>query len=194
MLMFSIQRCRLPLLLSGLIVLAAMTGCSNSTANKVAAMNDTNIKRVCHLYAAYQSRHGWAGPKDEEGFRRFVTQDMEEEKLAMMGVDPSKFDAVMTSERDGKPFKVKYGIRGGPGAKVAIVFEEEGKGGARQVAFTNGIVEDVEDSRYGELWGPASPVARPAPTVAQNSPSGGPPGIQNRPKGRPAGAPNGPTK
>ena len=112
----------------------------------------------------------------------------------MMGVDPSKLDAVMTSERDGKPFKVKYGIRGGPGAKVAIVFEEEGKGGVRQVAFTNGVVEDVEDPRYGELWGPAAPVARPAPTVAQNSPSGGPPGIQNRPKGRPAGAPNGPTK
>src|SRR6516165_1168234 len=86
---------RVALYVTGLMLVAALTGCSNSTANKVAAMNDTNIKRVCHLYAAYQSRHGWAGPKDEDGFKHFVTQDMEEEKLAMMGVDPSKLDAVM---------------------------------------------------------------------------------------------------
>jgi hypothetical protein len=70
-----------------------------------------------------------------------------------------------------------------------VTFEEEGKGGHRQVGFTNGTVEDVDESRYTQLWsgkgGSSTATAGPPTGGAGGSKGGGP-------AGRPAGAPTGP--
>ena len=138
------------------LIVALLTGggCSSgSVSGQVAAKNDSNIKRLVNLYSGYQMTHGWQGPKDENALRSFVTSHgLPEKNFQMMGIDSKNLEPLFKSERDGKPFKVKYGVSGGIGSVNPIVFETEGVSGKRQVAFTTPIVEDVDEGRYNELW------------------------------------------
>jgi hypothetical protein len=168
---------------------AALAGCTaDKNASQIAAMNDTNIKKVTNLYTGYMTRNGWKGPKDEAELKAFI-RDYDPDKLKAMRVDPGNVDQYFTSERDSKPFKIRYGQSGGPMASVAVAFEQDGSGGKRQVGFTNGTVEEVDESRYADLWG-----GKAGSTAAT---AGAPPGGQGGakgggPTGRPAGAPTGP--
>jgi len=158
-------------------------GCSSDdTAKQIAAMNKSNIQRLSNVYAAYQNGKGGSGPKDEADFKDFI-RAYDPAKLSAMGIDPGDLDKAFTSERDGKPFKIKYAVPGGRGSVAPVVFEQDGAGGTKQVGFTGGTVEDVDDAKYKELW--AGKGAAPA---------GGPPTGPNssRPKGPPPGAPKGP--
>jgi len=183
------------------MLIGSVGGCSGSkVASQIAAMNDCNIKRVCNLYTAYQVSHSWMGPKDEATWKSFISKQMDGKQLEMMGVDPTKLDADFISERDNSPFKVRYGMGGGPGAKVAVVFEEKGVSGKRQVAYTNGVVEEVADEQYTDLWGSGGASNTRASAGSKGSgqapmgKTGGPEirNSSNRPNGRPAGAPTGP--
>lgn len=116
-------------------------------------MNDTRIKQLANLYMAYQMRNGSNGPKDEAAFKTFIKSGMPAHRLEMMRVDPTKADDLFVSERDSQPFVVKYGQSGGPMSQLAVVFEKEGKAGKKEVAFTNGKVEECDDAKYQELLG-----------------------------------------
>jgi hypothetical protein len=127
-------------------------GCSSKDpASRIGEMNDTRIKQLANLYMAHQMRNGSNGPKDQSAFKSFVQNGMAPHRLEMMRVDPTKVDDLFVSERDGQPFTIKYGQSGGTMSKLPVVFEKEGQDGSRQVAFTNGQVEDVDGTRYQEL-------------------------------------------
>jgi hypothetical protein len=169
-------------------LLVGLTGCADKTTRQVSAMNTSNIQRVSNLYSAYQNYKAGQGPKDEADFKAFV-KAFDPNNLSMMGVDPNNVEAVFTSERDGKPFKIRYKVGDGRGSVSAVVFEQEGKDGKKQVGFTgNSKVEDVDDATYQQLWagkGPSEPPA--AAPVSKTGPGG-------RPSGPPPGAPTGPPK
>jgi hypothetical protein len=134
--------------------LCLFSGCSSdNVASVVAAKNSSNIKRVRNLYDAYMQTHG-KGPADEAHLKDFVSKEMSPMTLKLMTIEPGKVDELFTSERDGKPFKIKPGLSwGGPGsANPAVIFEAEGRGGIRQVAFGFGNVEDVDAAKYKALW------------------------------------------
>jgi hypothetical protein len=131
----------------------SVVGCGDPRASEVAAMNDSNIKRVVNLYGAFQVTHAWHGPKDEGELRDFVAgHGLPDKNFEMMGIDPKNLEAAFVSERDRKPFKVRYGVTGGPGAVAALVFEEDGVNGKRNVAFNGPFVEEVNANRYNDLW------------------------------------------
>jgi len=167
------------------ISVIALAGCSrDKTAQEVAAMNTSNIQRVANLYSAFQNYKGGRGPGSEAEFKQFI-KEFDAGKLEMMGVKSSDLDGLFTSERDKKPFKVRYNVGGGRGAVVPVAFEQDGKDGKRQVGFAgNNKVEDVDEATYQQLW--AGKVG--GETVAA-APKGG-----NRPTGAPQGAPVGPPK
>lgn len=128
------------------------SGCSSKDpASRIGEMNDTRIKQLANLYMAHQMRNGSNGPKDQAAFKSFIQNGMAPHRLEMMRVDPAKVDELFVSERDGQTFVIKYGQSGGVMSKLAVVFEKEGRDGMRQVAFTNGQVEEVDDGRYQEL-------------------------------------------
>jgi hypothetical protein len=129
----------------------APCGCSeNRAADQIAAANDSNIKRVANLYQSFLSRNGWEGPRDEATFRKFI-QETPPHRLEMMQVDPNALDDLFRSERDGQPFQVRYEVKAGLGSVTAIVFEHQGEDGRRQVAFTNGSVEEADEARCKAL-------------------------------------------
>lgn len=170
-------------------LLMGLTGCSGDpVAQEVAGMNKTNIQRLANVYAAHQTFRGGQGPKDEAEFKSFIKEakELDDGKQKMMGIDKNNLDQLFVSERDGKPFKIRYKVGGGRGSVDAVVFEAEGKEGKKQVAYTGGKVEEVDDASYQQMLagkGPSQPAAAPAGTKA---------GKGGRPSGPPPGAPKGP--
>jgi hypothetical protein len=166
----------------------ALAGCSrDQTARDVAAQNKSNVQRVANLYSAFQAYKGGRGPATEAEFKDFIAH-YDGAKLQMMGVKADDLAGLFTSERDGKPFKVRYKVGGGRGASAPVVFEQDGKDGKRQVGFTgNAKVEEVDAATYDQMWagktGTEPPAGPPAP-----APKGG----RGRPTGPPPGAPTGP--
>jgi hypothetical protein len=127
-------------------------GCSQSVESRVQNLNDSHIKQLTNLYFGYQRSHGWQGPKDAAALKDFVKHDMDPTKLEMMKVKVDKLDDLFVSQRDHKPFKIKYSMGGGPGASVAVVFEDTGIEGKRQVGLTGPRIQEVDDAQYDELW------------------------------------------
>src|SRR5262245_60889516 len=115
-----------------LAVLAVGCGGGDSAVDAVKKGNSTNIQRLANLYFGYQSRHDWSGPPDEAALKKFISE-FEPDKLDLIGVDPSAVDAIFTSERDGQPFKIRYGVRGSiMGSSDPVIFESAGVDGKKQ--------------------------------------------------------------
>jgi hypothetical protein len=165
------------------VILAAVVGCGDKTADRVGAMNRSNIQRIGNMYAAYQNYKAGRGPQDETDLKEFI-KTYDPGKLTMMKIDPNNLGGLFTSERDGKPFKIRYQVSGGRGSAQAVIFEQDGQAGKKQVGFTGGRVEEVEDATYDKLWaGGETPSASPSATSASKG---------SRPVGIPPGAPTGP--
>jgi hypothetical protein len=129
------------------LTLVSISGCSNSVESQVAAMNDSHIKQVTNLYFAYSSAHFGGLPKDEASLKSFV-KEMSPHKLELMHIDPNKLDEIFTSQRDGKPLKIKPSV----GSPPAVVFETEGRNGIREVGFLGPTVKLVDNTEYDKLW------------------------------------------
>ena len=131
---------------------AGLAGCGQpDAASQVAAMNDSNVRRVANLYTAFQMRKGFHGPKDEEEFKDFITNEMLPKKLEMMGVDPGSLEELFTSESNGERLEIIYDQVGFLGAEIAVVFETPDSNGKRRVGFTNGPIETIDDLQYQRL-------------------------------------------
>lgn len=155
-------RCLLAL---SLILTGWPLGCgSPDPADLLAEANDTNIQRVANLYQAYQSRHNWRGPEDEEEFKAFL-RGWNPQKLARIGVDSNAIDDVFISARDKQPFRIRYSIPGHVmGSDAPVVFETTGVDGKRMVGFLNMTTREVDAVEYDRLWtGAADPAENTAP-------------------------------
>ena len=141
------------LILGSLCVLITAIGCRQSSPEStLASLNESNVQRLVNLYFAYQKKHDFNGPKDEQAFRQFV-QGISLEKLQRIGVDPASIDGIFVSERDGQPFKIRYRIKGSMmGSQDPVVFESQGADGKRMVGFLNMTQREVDAAEYDQLW------------------------------------------
>ncbi|HEX4414457.1 MAG TPA: hypothetical protein VH107_12575 [Lacipirellulaceae bacterium] len=140
--------------LCGVVFAAVLTGCSSSTNPDaaIARVNATNIQRLANLYFTYQSQHDWHGPADEAEFKSFLHK-YNPHKLSRIGVDPNALDKLFTSERDGQPFKIRYGVQGSAmGSSAPVIFESAGDGKSRLVGFLDMQQREVEEPEYNTLW------------------------------------------
>ena len=136
---------------SGLVLLcltSLVIGCGRSEPS-VADVNNTNIKRLRGAYGMFLIAHGLKGPQSEEELKEFLRTDKGAlTKLERMGLAVDDIDAIFVSERDGKPFKVRYGLEGI--GDHPMVFESEGVDGRRLIAFV--VPREVDDAEYEALW------------------------------------------
>ncbi len=156
----------------GLFMFAVLLGCSNDhSASAIASVNGSNIQKLTNLYTAMQANRYGPGPKDEVEFKHFIKEEMGPYHLGLMHVDPDNIDAIFISDRDHKPFKVRYGVTSGPGTINALVFEQEGTDGKKQVGLNGGTVMEVDDAQYQEMWnGKWHPPANPNAIDSKKSP------------------------
>jgi hypothetical protein len=141
-----------------------LAGCGDSTDpnSAIAAVNEQNIQRLANLYFAYQVKHEWHGPPDEQAFTQFL-RGYNPDKLTRIGIDPKAIDKLFVSERDGEPFKIRYGVQGSAmGSSEPVIFEAKGVNGRRNVGFLNMVQREVDDTEYNDLWaGRMPPAANP---------------------------------
>lgn len=139
-------------LLSFLFAALLFAGCGPNPDGMLAALNDSNIKRLANLYGVYQFQNDYKGPKDEAAFREFISAK-NPEHLKRMGVDPSKLDDLFKSERDKQSFKIRWKVNTqARGSSDPVVFEAEGVEGVRLVAFTGGELVEADSSQFDRLW------------------------------------------
>ena len=136
------------LLCISVLLTILLPGCKKSGTD-FAAIHNTNIKKARAAYNLYMVRHTMNGPKDEDELKKFLKTDADAKvKLERMGVSQDEVDAIFISERDGKPFKVRYGLKGI--ADHPIVFESVGVDGKRFVAFA--VPRELDEAEYDQYW------------------------------------------
>lgn len=134
------------------LVAIISAGCGPNPDDMLAALNDSNIKRLANLYGVYQFQNDYKGPKDEAAFREFISAK-NPEQLKRIGVDITKLDELFKSERDQQSFKIRWKVNTqARGTSDPVVFEAEGIDGVRLVAFTGGELVEADSSQFDRLW------------------------------------------
>ncbi len=125
-----------------------------SADDMLAKSNQENMQRLITIYVRYQLNNGGKGPPSEAEIRKYIAESSPK-RLERIGVDINAIDDLFISERDSKPFKIRYGVRGNSrGSNEPIIFEAEGVEGKRRVGFTSlKILETEDEQEYLKLLG-----------------------------------------
>ena len=140
----------------GALLIAGLfsTGCGRgeSPESIMAAKNTRNIEKLATLYWAFQQDNNWQGPADEAAFKSWIAK-YPPRKLKRIEIDPDNTTEVFVNERDGEPFKIRYGVEGSmTGSNEPVIFESVGKDGKKLVRFLSNVEREVNDADYNELW------------------------------------------
>jgi hypothetical protein len=109
-----------------------------------------NGRRLVALYTQCMAMPGkpvrgpddFTGPADESELRAFIRKSPEE-WLADMGITNPDGEDLFKSERDGMPFRIRYGFKGGINAVFAVLCEAKGKNGKIRVFKSDGSSIEV---------------------------------------------------
>lgn len=107
-------------------------------------------------YGMYMAAHGMKGPENEEQLKEYLTTSPgAAAKFDRMGIPTDNILDIFVSERDGQPFKIRYGVNGM--GDFPIVFEAEGVDGMRMVAYSP--PRELDAAAYEKAWGGATEAA-----------------------------------
>ena len=92
---------------------------------------------------------------------RNSSKHLHRKKLTRIGIDPASIDQIFVSERDGKPFTIRYSVVGNMmGSREPVVFEAEGVDGQRMVGFLDMTVREVGSEEYDLLLAGKGPIEK----------------------------------
>ena len=130
-----------------------VTGCGDAQSaalQTVKEINKTNVGKVRTCFVIFNSRNGRA-PNDQEELVAFLKGGTVDKNLERIEITSDTVDKIFTSERDGEPLKIKWGVKMGDEATVPIAFETVGVDGIRLVG-ADVIVEVDNDEEYEKMW------------------------------------------
>lgn len=136
------------------VAAASVAGCQASPEQQVKDAFRSefreNGRRVAVMYARQMSsptkpvmgRDGFAGPANEAELRRFIAATPSA-ALEEIGIKSAESAELFTSERDGQPFRVRYGIKGPVTTTYAVLCETKGVDGRVKVFKSDGSFVEV---------------------------------------------------
>ncbi|MEM8945836.1 MAG: hypothetical protein AAGD11_11690 [Planctomycetota bacterium] len=131
------------------LMMVVALGCSVGGEPSLADFNDSNIKKLRGAYGLFLVAHNLNGPESKEELLAYLTTNPTAiRKMEMMGIAKDAIPSIFMSDRDGKPFKVRYGLKGLD--DHYIVFESEGVDGKRLVAHHTPV--ELEPDEYEAAW------------------------------------------
>jgi hypothetical protein len=115
----------------------------------------SNLRSLAAYYSQYLAQHRGKLPADEKELKSFITADL-------AGSPPqaaASVDDLFISNRDGKPFVVKY--RGNKSWRLPdiVAYEQEGGDGTRHVATSVGGYEELTEEAFRQKMA-AAPAKR----------------------------------
>ena len=136
------------------IALVAAGGCGSSPQQQ---MKDAyrnayreNGRRLVALYTQFMSfpskpvrgPEDFKGPTNEAEFKAFISK-VPVDSLADMGITSAGSDELFKSERDGMPFRIRYGFKGGMNTVFNVLCESQGANGKVKVFKSNGTSAEM---------------------------------------------------
>jgi hypothetical protein len=139
-----------PALGPALLALVAAPGCGSDGLDSPTA---ARLKVLANFYLDCAVAQNGRGPANEQALKKHL-RIQPDFVLKTNGVEPSAFDSLFSSERDGEPFVVLYGVQisriSGTSAPL-VAHEKTGKNGKRLAVCANGKVEAADEARLKEL-------------------------------------------
>jgi hypothetical protein len=130
-------------------VLAILAGCDSQPRSADQLKQVPGLKPLGLMYSFYVGQHQGKSPPSEADLKTFI-KSLPAERLKQFNIDD--VDAIFTSPRDGKPYQVTYGGKGGrPGGPTPVAWEQDGKGGKRFVVDSLGKLEEVDEAKFQEM-------------------------------------------
>jgi hypothetical protein len=136
---FSVRAGLLGIFLCTLVL--ATTGCAGGGAPP--PMDQLHIETVAGWYQSYRSKNA-KPPPNEEAFIKFIEA---EQKARGQTVDIQK---LFTSPRDGQKYVINYKPNSTNMDRNVVVYESQGAGGTKWLAFENKWSEEVDDAKLQE--------------------------------------------
>ncbi len=132
------------------MLLLAAPGCRSDGLDSPTAVR---LKALANFYLDYAVAQHGRGPADEQALKKHL-RIQPDFLLKTNGIDPSAIDSLFSSERDGEPFVILYGVQisriSGTSAPL-VAHEKTGKNGKRLAVCANGKVELADEARLKEL-------------------------------------------
>jgi hypothetical protein len=110
------------------------SGCTKTEPEE----EQSNLRSLAVYYNQYQASHRGQLPANEEDFKNFITTSS----------GKTNVDSLFVSNRDGKPFVVKYRGDKSWAHPEIIAYEQEGRGGTRDVATLTGGYERLSEEKF----------------------------------------------
>jgi hypothetical protein len=114
-----------------------LAGCRHAPPSQ-----DSNLHALAAIYSQYLARHGGQYPRNEKDFKTFIGS-------LSSGLDAGQLDKMFISERDGKPYRIRYSEeKAWPLPNNIIAYEQEGKSDRRVVATDLGGVSELSEEEF----------------------------------------------
>jgi hypothetical protein len=139
-----LARDRFPLMIALLVCGAMPTGC----ATREGDVQQTNLRGLAAYYSQYQAKNRGQLPANEKALKEFIAADL---SAAGAPASADKIDAIFVSNRDGKPFIIRYGGDKAWQYPDLMAYEQEGRNGMRHVGYTLGGVEALSEEQFRNL-------------------------------------------
>lgn len=109
-----------------------------------------NGRRLAAFYSRFMSSptkpvsgpNGFSGPKEESELRSFIAASPSA-ALEEMGIKSAEAAELFMSERDGLPFRVRYGLKGSLSTTYVVLCEAKGVNGHVKVFWIDGSSAEV---------------------------------------------------
>jgi hypothetical protein len=133
-----------------LVVLLFVVGCGGDpTSDAFKEMNKLNMSKIVNSYVMFASVNNNVGPKNEEELINFIkTDERVAPRLGMSSSDFGSLDSLFTSDADGEPFVVRFGLKIRTDEdRSPLVFDKTGVDGMRRVALADNTIIEVTDAK-----------------------------------------------
>jgi hypothetical protein len=132
-----------------LLACALAGGC----ATRAGEEHQTNLRGLAAFHGQYQAKNRGQMPPNEKAFKEFIAADL---SAAGAPASADKIDAMFVSNRDGKPFVIRYAGDKSWQFPRLIAYEQEGLNGTRHVGYALGGVEAVSEEQFTKMTVPST--------------------------------------
>jgi hypothetical protein len=139
-----------------LLLLCQLVGCHESAAGSARQRESSHLRALVNIYNFAASKLGHR-PASEAELKTFIAANG---GPILEPLHLNNADELFVSERDGEAFVVNYRSPPAGAGHDVVAYERTGVDGRRQVAYSLGAIEEVDEQRFAELVPATNPAGK----------------------------------
>jgi hypothetical protein len=130
------------LIIALLVTCTLADGCSSGSEPY---NEESNLRALAAYYSQYSAANRGQTPPNEKAFKEYIKAQRTARGLSASDADVDEF---FVSNRDGKPFVIRYRSDEAWPHGELVAYEQEGAGGTRHVATALGGYEEMTEEQF----------------------------------------------